>query len=82
MTRGNMMRSRRAVRRGASGWQDRREVAKRCFDMADGRLAVARLNRWIKADARLRAALQACGYRPRTRRLQPAVVRVLRRYLY
>lgn len=76
------MRSRRAARRGACGWQERREVARRCFDMADGRLAVARLNRWIQADPRLRAALLASGYRPRTRWLQPAVVRVLRRYLY
>ncbi len=82
MTNGRMMRRRRRQQRGPAGWEERREVAKRCFDMEDGRMAVARLNRWIKGDPTLLAALRACGYRPRTRRLQPAVVRVLRRYLY
>lgn len=82
MTTGRMMRRRRASRRENARWESRREVAKRCFDMENGRMAVARLNRWIKGDPTLRSALLASGYRPRTRRLQPAVVRVLHRYLY
>lgn len=59
----------------------RREVARCCFDSENPVVAVARLNRWLKADIQLLTELKACGYRPRIRRFTPKQVRVFHKYL-
>ena len=69
-------RSRRRMR-----GESRRELAQRYFPDSKGRLAVARLRRWIEGDPQMLRDLLEVGYRPHVHSLSEAVVEVLDRYL-
>lgn len=56
-------------------------LAQRYFPDSKGRLAVARMRRWILADPQMMADLQRVGYRWNVHTLSNDVVAVLNRYL-
>lgn len=59
----------------------RRTLAERYFPESHGRVAVARMRRWIDTDPQLRDELKKAGYTTYVHRLAPPVVAVLDKYL-
>ncbi len=74
-------RTRRAAKPAAREWTTKRELAMYYFPDSTPDASVARLRRWIAADAELRKELLAQGYRPFVRAITPRQLRVFRKYL-